>query len=330
MKKILNAIGRFFRTMVRSCYDMELYRQIRTAPWTKAFYYFILFSLFIVVTTLFDVAPSAWSGLKQARQYVVDQVPAGASVAIKAGQMETNLPSPTYLGNDQLAFVIDASVSGLAAQPDIESGSGFVLGRDVLVVQESAAERRIIALSELPDLTVTKEAALSWFDRYGRWVVAAAALFFGLAYLLASLSGGVMFVLLASLIAALFGALWRVRLRFGQWVAIGFHAVTLPTLANALFGAFGLDVPLVFTFLYFMVVVAVIADERAAPTSAVLAAPDVAASAAPPRSPPGEPVAAPSVPGPAKPKPAARKPAKPRVRKKNPPPSADGPAQPPV
>jgi len=330
MNNILSAFGRFFRTVLRSCYDMELYREVRTRPWGRALGYFVLFSVFIVAVALVDMVPSSWSALKQARQYVADKVPAGASISIKAGKMETNLPSPTDLGNDQLAVIIDPSVAGLDADPAIRSKAGFLLGRDVIVIKDSDKEKRALSLSEMPDVAVTKESALAWIDRSSPWLVAAAAAAFAVIYLLASLSGGVMFVLLASAIAALFGAMWKARLRFGQWVAVGFHAVTLPTLANALFDVFRLNVPWVFTFLYFMVIVAVIADERAAPTSppetaAAAVLPPLTGPAVPPPASGEEPAAVRPVAGPAKSKP-AKKPAAPRARKKSPPPPAEPPA----
>lgn len=309
LKKNLNAFWRFLRTVGRSCYDMELYREVRTRPWPRALGYFTVFNVFIVCLTLADLTPSSFIALKQGRQFIADNFPAGAAVEVRSGKLETNLPSPTRIGDGRTSVVIDASVSGLGAQPEFDSEAGFLLGRDVMVIQRSANDRRTVALSELPDFAVTRETALDQIDRYGGWMVSAAMLLFGILYLLTSFIGGVIFVLFTAVVAALFGAMWKIRLGFGQWVAVGFHAVTLPTLANALFNEFGMNVPLVFTFLFFMIVVAVIADERSSPTGGSSAA------VAPPPTPAG-----PS--SPAKPlrrRPVARKkPAKPRTRRRPP------------
>ena len=330
LKKILASLGDFFRTVLRSCYDMELYREVRTRPWTRSLAYYFLFIVFITAAALAAVIPSSWSALKQARQYIADKVPAGASVAIRSGKLETSLPSPTDLGTDKLALIIDAAVSGMDAQPVIKSGSGFVFGRDVIVIKESAGERRVMSLADMPDLALTKDSVLSWFDRYGGWLVAAAALGFVVAYVLTSLSGGVAFILMASLVAALFGSMWRARLRFSQWVAVGFHAITLPLLANMLFDAFGLNVPMVFTLLYFMVIVAVIADERASPTAAPAVSgmtPPVGPVVPRPAASEGVPAAAPAKPP--RTRPAGAKPSKPRARKKPPVPPDEKPPVPP-
>lgn len=328
IQRALAALGRFLRTVFRSCYDMELYRDIRVRPWPPAFRYFVAFNLLVVVLTLFDLTPTTFMALGRVKKYVADKVPDGASLSIKAGVLETDLPTPYNFGDDRTPLIIDTSLSGMEARPPISGEQGVVFGRDTVYIKRSENDRQAMALKELPDIVLSKASVLAWIERNGGWLAAGVVVTFAVVYFLVSLASGAIFVLLASLLASFFGALWKVRLDFNQWLAVGFHAVTLPTLINALFDEFGMTVPLVFTFLFFMVIVAVIADERAAPTKplpALAAIPESPAPAAPSEPPlPEQPPTRPKRPR------AARKPARTGTRKqKTPPPGQGTPSSPP-
>jgi len=309
IKRSLAAFGRFLRIVGRSCYDMELYRTVRVRPWPQALRYFVVFNVLVVVLTLFDLAPTTFIALGHVKKYIAEKIPAGATLSVRSGILETNLPMPYDLGDAKTPLVIDTTVIGLDAWPDIAGDQGIVFGRDAVYIKKSADNRQVMAMKEIPDVSASKDLVLGWLDRNGVWLAAGAVIAFTLIYFLVSLASGIFFVILASLLAALFGALWRIRLSFGQWLAVGFHAVTLPTLINALFNEFGMTVPMVFTFLFFMVIVAVIADERAAPTSPAPAVQAAAVMAEPPSA-AEPPEAAP------KRRRAVRKAAKPRPRRR--------------
>jgi hypothetical protein len=317
-KRSLAALGRFLKVVFRSCYDMEFYRAVRVRSWPQALRYFVAFNALAVLLTMFDLAPTTFIALGHVQKYIAEKIPVGATLSVRSGVLETSLPMPFNFGDDRTPLVIDTAVTGLDAQPDIAGEQGVVIGRDAVYIKKSPSDRQVMAMKEMPDFSASKDLVLGWLDSNGRWLAASAVIAFALMYFLVSLASGVVFVILASLLAGLFGALWRVRLRFRQWVAVGFHAVTLPTLINALFNEFGMTVPMVFTFLYFMIIVAVIADERAAPTSALA----VVVAAAEGFALPTVEAAVPPAP---KKRQAVRKAARPRMRRKK---SASPPAEP--
>jgi len=55
-------------------------------------------------------------------------------------------------------------------------------------------------------------------------------------------------------------------LTYSQWLAVGLHAVTLPTLIDYVFGLFSLQVPFASTVVFLMFMLAVAMDERSRPT----------------------------------------------------------------
>ena len=273
LKLILASLSSFLRTVIRSCYDMELYRGVRTSLAAAAFRYFAALNLLLVILVLCDLTPAAFVGLRDLRSFVSDKLPSGASLTLKAGQMSSGLPQPFALGDDRTPVVIDTGLTGLEPPASFTAETGVLVGRDAVFIKRAAGDVRTSPLKDLPDFSVTRDQALGWLARGAGWVLALALLFFALVYYFASLLGGAVFVIVMSPLALFIGRLWKLRLSYWQWVAVGFHAMTLPALVNWLFDEFGSTVPLAFTFLFFMVIVAVIADERASPVDGQPAAP---------------------------------------------------------
>ncbi len=317
---ITQRFGQFLKDIGHSCYDMELYRRVRTRPLAAAFGYFTAFSLLVSLLMLGLLAPNLVVMLRDARQYVDTRLPMGAFVQLKSSEMRTNLSQPYNFGSDKMPVMLDTNVNGLSFPENVKFDSGVLVGRDAVFVKQSANETRTYSFKGMKDFLLSREDAAGWLGRYGALAVIGLSGFFFIAYFLASLIGTAIFVVAASVVSLLLGLLWRVRLTYAQWLAVGFHAVTLPIILDGLFGALNLNISFAFTLIFYMFAVAVIADERSHPVAAgpVSAEERVPAPGA---SPAEQPPAATKRPS------AARKPAKPRTRRKRPP---EGPASPPA
>lgn len=275
-KRFGGALKRFGIEIWRSCWDLEFYRTVRVESWTRGLRYLLAFGAVAAVLAAVAFLPPLVMAYGKARSYLASNLPAGTELAVKQGQFSTNLSAPYNLGDANLPFVVDSGVTGLDFPESLRADAGVLVGRDAIFLKESASERRVVALKEFPEFSVTKETALRWVDAYGPWFTAGIALFGLVGGYVGSLIALAAFILLNGALAWLFGRLWRLNLRYDQWVAVASRAVTLPIIVDAGFGAFRLEVPYAFSFIFFMFVVAVIADERQRPTAAPVSAPPVA------------------------------------------------------
>ncbi len=265
----------FFRAVGKSCYDMEWYRGVRQRPWRAAFGYAVRFHAVVAAAAFVAFAagaavassgPNGW-GAGALAAHLRDKLPDGSTVAIHRGVFETNVPTPIDIGTADVPFVIDPSYSKDHAPDKIGAGQGVLVGRDAFFLQAGPSDIRTYSLAASPDFTITKTEALDWLQKYGTLALIVLAMLFALAYFAALLLSSLSFILFASSLALLVSRFTDVRLRFGQWFAVGCHAVTLPILVDAGSAILGFQIPFAFAFIAFMVMVAVAADERANPVA---------------------------------------------------------------
>lgn len=262
---ILHRIRGFFITLGQSCYNMELYRRVRTRPWTHAVVYAVIFFALLSLLLTLATVPGSFRLLGEFRAGINDQVPDGAEFALKDGQFSSTLPPGTEFGDDEFVFVVDGGVYGKEFPKSFDDRVGVTVGRDAVFVQEEDGSREIMPLEGAPDVSISKESVLDWIGSYGNLLITGLLfMFLGLHYSL-SLLGALFYIVITAALTFLISRLWKVRLTFLQWFAVGLHAITLPTLIDYLFGFIGLDVPFAFTVIYFMFMFSVIADERARP-----------------------------------------------------------------
>jgi hypothetical protein len=289
IKRSVDALGRFFVTVVRSCYDMEFYRAVRVRPWTRALSYLVLLQLAIGGLGAALVAPTVLRVKDEVAGAIDRRFPDGAELRVRSGKLIANFPTPLEVGTDDLPVVIDPSHVGMSPPERFEDKeNGMLVGGDAVFAWQRGTQWRTYPLSEFPDGTLTKRQALDWIAAYATPILLAGIVLATGFYVIFVSIGGVLYVAIAALAAMLLGRLWKVRLPYGRWFAVGLHAVTLPILVNIASGAAGVDIPFAFTFITFMFFFAVVADERSNPV-----APD-----APPASAPKEPPAGPPAPKP--------------------------------
>lgn len=290
-------IGGFLAAVVRSCYDMEWYRAVRTRPWSKALSYVAAFHLMLTVAMTAAFAPGLFMAQTGFMAHVGMTFPADARIDVAKGQLSTNLAEPFEAGVKGMRVTFDTSVTGGTLPDRYGKHDGILIGRDAMFVQASNAERRTYLMSEFPDFTMTRADMLDWVGTWGMLAVFAFLLIFAITLYVLSVLGSVVYVGITAALASMVGTLWGVRLKYAAWFSVGLHAVTLPTLVNLASNTFGMRIPFAYTFIYFMFVFAVIADERNQPTASP-EAPPVPPAPEPPREP--EPPAKP-------PRPRARK-----------------------
>lgn len=266
LSRVINRIGRFFVTVVRSSYDMELYRDIRRAPWTRALRYTVAFHATVVLLGALAAAPGLVHTVRDIERGIAHLMPDGARVSVQAGVFSTTLPTPYRFGDEKAVFpvIVDAGYAGFAPPPEFGEKGGLYVGREAIFLADEGAWRTY-PLKDSPDFSYGKEDVLEWMRAYALPVTLAGYVLFAVLFLALSLFSSVAFAVLMALAATALGRIAGIGMRYGQWLAVSFHAVTLPYLVNLGFVAGGARVPFVFTVIYTLFVIAVVVDERTSP-----------------------------------------------------------------
>ncbi|MFH2062846.1 MAG: DUF1189 family protein [bacterium] len=257
----------FFRAIVRSCYDLEFYRSVRTGRLKSALLYAVGFwFLLSVVFSLTVALPEALSLYREVSGAVSDGLPEGTSFEIRDDRFETNLAPGTEFFLGDLVVVVDPTVEGKEFPLAFSDRTGAFVGRDTIFVRQQDGQRELIPFSDLPDVSVTREEML---DQAGRWktafvvgVTVAVAVFrlvFGFVALLIDAA-------VTALLALFIVRAWKLRLDYRQWLSVALYAVTLPSLLEYAFGLVSFGIPFASTVVYLMFILAVAMDERSRPT----------------------------------------------------------------
>jgi hypothetical protein len=262
MNKILVAVRDYFVSVYRSAWDMEFYRGVRQKPWARALGYFALLNLIFTVAAQFVFAGAVSDAVKKGKDYIRAKIPEGAYIELKRGHFATDLETPMNFSDKDFTFIIDPSVVGMDFPEALEGKDGVLLGRDALFANDIQGKIEIQSFEKAPDFKLTKDMVMGWADKWSSLAVLLASAAFAMAYYIGSSVGIAFFVLFGSFLAYFIGRMFRAAISYGQWVAVSFHAVTVPMAAEAVFSLLKLEIPWLFSALYFLYAAAVIADER--------------------------------------------------------------------
>lgn len=326
--RVVNAIGGFFVSVVKSCYDMEFYRKVRGRPWPHALKYAALFHAALALFATSMLGSQLFGAETAFMAHVSKTFPADAKIEVKSGHLSTNLPEPFEAGSKWMRVVVDTSVIGYEVPARYEGFDGVLVGRDAIFMprprtttKSFITERRVYRMEEFSEFSVTKAELLEWMRTWGALFILGALVTFALMYWMLMLVMTVLYAMVAALVALVVGVLLEAKMAYEAWFAVGLHAVTLPMLVSLGTTALDVRIPFAYTVVFMMVVGAVLIDERNQPVAAKQppAPPEPAKPPEPqPPAPPPPPVRLAEAP-PAKPaKPArkapAKRPAKPRKK----------------
>ena len=256
----------FFIDIFHSCYDMEWYREIRQKSWGAALRYLVGFHLLIVGIALVVFVPMAMNARQEMTTYLQKKIPDQTSVSIHNGQLTTTgLTIPYNVGVDEFPVIFDTSKTGLQPPDTLGTNGGIFFGRDAAFVERNNVEWRTYALKTFHDFSLTKEQVLGWLQKHSVSLLVGVVIAFFFLYFFSLLSMAAIYVIVVSLFVFLLSKLWKTTLQYHQWIAMGFHVITLPTIITMLASVFNVNIPFAFTFIYFMFTAAIIADERAKP-----------------------------------------------------------------
>ncbi|MDD5251440.1 MAG: DUF1189 family protein [Patescibacteria group bacterium] len=294
MKNTAQNLKHLFRAIKHSCYDMEYYRGVRLAPWTEALRYFVSWCTLFAVIIALVTAPGILMLPSLARQQVEQRIPAEATAVMKGGQLQVSgVPTPLQLGSEKSPFTIDTSVIGLEFPAQLDKPNAVLVGRDGFFATNDSGGRQIQPFKELPNFSVTRNQVTGWLGSWGILAALGLVLIVLLGIFVGSFLSSGLFAVFGAVVALLAGRLWKLQLEYRRWLAVAFHAITLPMLTEAVFSVLGLNVPLIYPLVFFMIIVAVSMDERNRPIMALPEAKEAPSEKPPqsPATPPAEPKA---------------------------------------
>lgn len=270
-RRSLGAVLRaFLGDIAGSVYDVERYRVFRAQPLSSAIRYFAALSFVIAVVVIVGFAPTMMDIFRTVRDDVVRVMPEGAEFTIKDGKFSTTIPTPYSKDIGSLTLVMDDSLQGTELPDGVyEQEFAAIIGQDALFLVQDGYETQVHPFAQRGDVSVSRESLLDWFRTNTFTTMFLTLVVFGVIYFLFTLFGVGVYVFVTSAFVLLFARLWKVRLKYMTWVAIGMHAVTLPLIADLVFDSFLRRLPSLFMVLYMMIIIAVIVDERSRPVKGV-------------------------------------------------------------
>lgn len=266
-KRQIGALVRaFLGDIVGSMYDVERYRTFRTEPVSSAIRYFVTFSFVVTIFVAVALAPAIVDMAHVVRDDVIRVMPEGSEFMIKDGKFSTTISTPYSQDLGPITLVIDEALQGTTL-PDEAYQQEFaaVIGQDAVFLVQEDTETQVHLFAGASDISMSRENLLDWFRANTFLATLLLSFAFGVVYFLFILFGVGVYVLVTSVFMLLFARLWKVRLKYTTWVAIGMHAVTLPVIADLVFDSLFTRLPFLFTVLYLMIITAVTVDERSNP-----------------------------------------------------------------
>lgn len=250
---------------------MEWYRVVRVRPWSRALAYLAAFCVTVSTVLAFLILPSLLQAAGEFRTWAAAKIPAEAEFAFADHKFSTTLETPYEISEEGESVVIDPGVTDLQFPSSRYEKAGIVVGRDAVFMNRGRGQWQIQDFREVPDWKTTGRDVQQAVAKFG--VPAAFAIFaiFALVSVVALFVGSIAYAFLAAAMAWGLGLAFRVNLKFSQWLAVCFTAVTLPTLADMALNFFGTQIPYAFSFIFFAFVIAVLVDERQRPTTPVAA-----------------------------------------------------------
>lgn len=254
----------FWATVARSAYDLGWYRHLRRHPPEKPARYFLAFHAGLVLIILLTVTPGLIGLPGDLADYVQKSFPVDSYLEVKGGRMSTNLPTGFTAGDDDLRLAVAATLAGLSA-PSRPEKNWLVVGQDAVFFSDEQAGTQVKPLKEVPDFRLTREGVVAWAHQSMAWwlvffAIAGAIMIYVWAVIV---SAGL--VLFYSLLARGASVIAGAPIPYWRWVGMGWYMVTAPAVAFTLLHLFGAPVPLAYTIVYMMFVLAVIADEKQDP-----------------------------------------------------------------
>lgn len=266
MKKLWKRIAAFFLDMGKSCYDMEWYREIRRRKPSLAFAYLALMLGVMAVVTGLMLAPEVRGYVRGARAVIAEKIPDGASFAVTDGVFSTSLEPATEIDVGGFAVVIDPSYDAETPPDAFKGRVGAYVGKTAAIYQDDV-DWRAFRFTDVKDVTFTKADMLSWIDENGGTIVVVATSVYAVVQFVALLLASLLFAFLGAVAIMVMGRLSGTRLPLAAWYACGLHALTLPTIVDLAGTRLGMDLPLVYPILFFMIMLSVLVDERSSPVS---------------------------------------------------------------
>jgi len=242
---------------------MEYYRAVRIDGLRPAFIYAARFFGMLAILGGLMFVPSILAARVGVIKYLETKLPDGSTFTLAKEGFSSNVKMPFEFGPEGAPMVLDTSVIG-TTPPDM-SKRAMVLGAQAAFFPRQDAGPQAVAYSGLPNFSITKADILSKLHQIGWPIVTFLALVLVLGWAISSFIGSIVYVLVMSALALLAGRYTKVLLPYKKWVAVGLHAITLPTLVTIGFSATLGRVPFVFTIIFGMFIYSVISDERSNP-----------------------------------------------------------------
>jgi hypothetical protein len=197
---------------------------------------------------------------------ITEAVPDGAEFTVKDGEFSTTLDPATEIKVASFVIVIDPLYEETDPPDAFHGRVGVYVGKRAAIYQDNV-EWRSLSFDEVDDVAFSKQDTLAWLGEHRSTILVVTILVFTAVHYFVLALGSLVFAALGGAGLMLAGKLSGIVLPYSRWFATGLYAVTLPTLVDSLFAEIGVVIPLAYPVVFFMIMSAVLIDERSSPVS---------------------------------------------------------------
>jgi len=273
----MKGIPEFFRKVIRSCYDVEWYREVRALTVGAGLRYAALFHALVAVCAGILLVPGLLGLRANVIRFFDEELPDDAYVAVEEGEFVTNLETPFVRTVEGATFMIDPSVDGLDFPEAFEGNDPVVvLGKRAVYVQVDATDRRVIPNEPGAAGRLTLADVMGVINSVSAAMVVLVAVLAAFAYGLFAFIMNAGFAWLAAYVLKYAGRRYGAPLAWDRWFVVALFALTLPTVVDGLMLYLGVRTPFVYTGLFALIVSAVFMDEKQNPVEGLAHEPVIA------------------------------------------------------
>jgi len=238
----------------KSCFNPSSYAEIKDQPFGKSLGYITLLILLYVTIFSFFITLVGFNFVGQATKWIDENVP---EVTIKNGEISSEVAQPYVSDLDGFAFIIDTTGKTKKIGSDFESG--------ILVAKNQVFFKRSEYRTEVYDVPAGEEefqvdaGLINMVLNIGKWfifpvVLIGVFLFYWVAVFIK--------IFFYSLISMVVNALFSAKLKYGELLNIGAHAVTVPFLLSIIIELLGIPISgWVYNHLIYVIMLAIVINK---------------------------------------------------------------------
>jgi hypothetical protein len=244
----------FFSRIWKSCFNPSSYTEIKDQSFGKSLGYITLLILLYVTIFSFFINLFGFNFVGQATKWIDSNVP---EVTIKDGAISADVEQPYVRDLDGFAFIIDTT--GKIEEIGDEYESGILATKDQVFFKRSEHRTEVYDVPVGEDEFIIDAGLINMVLNIGKYFIFPIVLIGVFAFYWIAVFIKIFFY---SLISMAINAIFSAKLKYGELLNIGVHAVTLPFLLSIIVELLGIPISgWIYNHLIYVIMLAIVINK---------------------------------------------------------------------